>query len=200
MTEWDQRFNENEYIYGKDVNEFIKNNYDYIAEGGHIACFAEGEGRNAVFLAKEGHPITAYDQSQVGIDKMKRLAEENSVFVEGHCMDLTKEPVQKDTFDGAVMVFGHVDKEDQQFLMENIRDSVKSGGTILIEVYSEDQIAYKTGGPPETDAMYRPQDILNWFDQDKILHFYYGEADRVEGTKHTGLGHVIQIIAVKESA
>lgn len=199
MTEWDQRFNENDFIYGKDVNEFVRDHYDYIEEGGHIGCFAEGEGRNAVFLAKEGHPVTAYDQSEVGMDKMMRLAEEQEVYVEGIKADLTKEPVGENKYDGAVMVFGHVPKEDQQFMVENIRGSVKPGGTILIEVYSEEQIAYKTGGPPVVEAMYRPEDMLKWFQKDKILHFYYGEAERVEGTRHTGLGHVIQIIAVKAS-
>lgn len=200
MTEWDQRFNENAFIYGKDVNEFVRDHYDYIEEGGHIGCFAEGEGRNAVFLAKEGHPVTAYDQSEVGMDKMKRLAEDQEVYVEGIRADLTKEPVGVNKYDGAVMVFGHVPKEDQQFMMENIREAVKPGGTILIEVYSEEQIAYKTGGPPAVEAMYRPEDMLKWFQKDKIFHFYYGEAERVEGTRHTGLGHVIQIIAVKASA
>ncbi|AKG03546.1 SAM-dependent methyltransferase [Salimicrobium jeotgali] len=199
MTDWDQRFNESGFIYGTEVNEFIKNHYDYIEEGGHIGCFAEGEGRNAVFLAEEGHPVTAYDNSEVGMEKMKRLADEREVYVEGLHKDLTKDRVGENVYDGAIMVFGHVPKEDQPFLMANVRGSVKTGGTILMEVYSEEQINYKTGGPPTTEAMYRPEDILEWFRDDKILHFYYGEANRVEGTRHTGLGHVIELIAVKES-
>jgi hypothetical protein len=38
---------------------------------GKILCLAEGEGRNAVFLAQQGYQVTAVDQSSVGLEKTR---------------------------------------------------------------------------------------------------------------------------------
>src|SRR5699024_10359669 len=112
-------------------------------------------------------------------------------------IDLTKEKVQPDQFDAAIMVFGHVPKQDQQFFIESMLDSVKSGGYVIFEVYSPDQLNYKTGGPPALEMLYDPADILEWIKPYKCIHFYYGEATRTEGKRHVGLGHVIQVAIQK---
>lgn len=119
------------------------------------------------------------------------MASQNNVEVETIEMDLTKEKVKPNQYDAAIMVFGHVPKNGQQFLMKSMIDAVMPGGHIIFEVYSEAQLAYETGGPQSVDMLYNPVDILQWIENYKCIHFYYGEAARNEGKKHTGLGHVI---------
>ena len=48
-------------MYGETPNEFIRTHAGYLNEHATIAAFAEGEGRNAVFLAQLGHTVTAFD-------------------------------------------------------------------------------------------------------------------------------------------
>src|SRR5690625_2483291 len=196
---WDQSFSSKDYIYGVTENEFVNQMSDIIPERSKIACFAEGEGRNAVFLAKLGHHVTAYDQSTVGLEKANQLAKDNDVMIATVAIDLTKETLENEKYDAAIMVFGHVPKKQQQFFLNNMIDSVKKGGHLIVEVYSEDQFEYKTGGPPTVNNLYNPVDILNWLKQNecKFLHFYYGEAERHEGKRHTGLCHVIQFVIEK---
>ena len=59
---WDKKYDEDHYIYGKDANKFLEENYAALPEG-NILCLAEGEGRNAVFLAIHGYSVTAVDSS-----------------------------------------------------------------------------------------------------------------------------------------
>lgn len=194
---WDNSFSDKDYVYGEQENVFIHEMSDLIPDHSKVGCFAEGEGRNAIYLAKQGHDVTSYDQSTVGLEKTKDLASQNNVDVETKEIDLTKEKVQTDQFDAAIMVFGHVPKQDQPFFIESMMDSVKSGGHVIFEVYSYDQLHYKTGGPPALDMLYDPADILNWIKPYKCIHFYYGEATRSEGKRHVGLGHVIQVAIQK---
>ncbi|MFG6146923.1 class I SAM-dependent methyltransferase [Halobacillus sp. B23F22_1] len=196
-NQWDERFAEEGFVYGTQVNEFVREKAAVLPESAKVACFAEGEGRNAVFLATQGHEVTAYDQSQVGLDKMSELARKQGVGVMPVQADLTQEEVGTLNNDAAVMVFGHVPKSGQPFLMKNLFTSVKPGGYILVEVYSEAQLDYGTGGPPSKELLYDPADVLRWVEGCKVLHFYYGEAVRHEGDRHTGLGHVIQVVAQK---
>lgn len=194
---WDTSFSDKDFVYGEVENTFINQMSDLIPGHADVGCFAEGEGRNAVYLAKMGHVVTTYDQSVVGLEKTKTLADQNNVQVKTVEMDLTKEKADANQYDAAMMVFGHVPKPDQQFLIEGMIESVKPGGHIIFEVYSENQLAYKTGGPPAIEMLYSPVDILNWIQDYKCIHFYYGEATRDEGKRHTGLCHVIQVAIQK---
>ncbi len=72
---WDQRYDEEGFAYGTAPNDFLKSEYFRIPKGGRVLCLAEGEGRNAVFLAMQGYSVTAVDQSSVGLQKAKSLAD-----------------------------------------------------------------------------------------------------------------------------
>lgn len=194
---WNNSFSDTDYVYGETPNQFIQEQAHLFSPNAYIACFAEGEGRNAVYLAAKGHPVTSYDQSEIGLTKTQDLAKKNQVEVETKEADLATEKVEADKYDGAIMVFGHVPRENQAFLFQNIVDSVKPGGVILIEVYSEDQLAYKTGGPPVQEMLYRPEDVLAWTRQQHHHHFFYGESERHEGKRHHGTCHIIQL-AIKK--
>lgn len=194
---WDNSFSDQDFVYGETENVLIHDMSGFIPEHSKVGCFAEGEGRNAIYLARLGHDVTSYDQSTVGLDKTKALAGQNHVDVETVEMDLTQEKVPTNQYDAAIMVFGHVPRESQQFFVESMIDSVKPGGYVIFEVYSEDQLNYRTGGPPALDMLYDPADILDWIKPYKCIHFYYGEATRDEGKRHVGLGHVIQVVIKK---
>lgn len=196
---WDDSFSDNDYVYGKTPNAFIQTKSELIPAHSKVACLAEGEGRNAVYLAQQGHKVTTYDQSVVGLEKTKTLAAKHDVTVETVEMDLTNEKVTENAYDAAIMVFGHVSQTDQAFFIKSMVNSVKPGGYVIFEVYSTDQLEYGTGGPPAYEMLYDPQDILEWIQHDKCLHFYYGEAERKEGKRHTGTGHVIQVVLQKAS-
>ena len=53
---WDQRFASEEFVYGKQPNDFLRQQAAGLPAG-QALCLAEGEGRNAVFLAELGHQV-----------------------------------------------------------------------------------------------------------------------------------------------
>ena len=50
---------------------------------------------------------------------------------------------------------------------------------------------------PHFDMLYDPIDILTWCEEHKVIHFFNGEQERVEGKGHTGLADVIQVVIRK---
>ncbi len=194
---WHERFDTEEYVYGEEANAFIKNKADRLEDCLSVVCFAEGEGRNAVFLAKEGYKVMALDYAESGIQKTQRLAEKNNVEVETKKVDLLEYEAEVDQFDAAVMVFGHFYSQDQKKVFDKMLKTVKPGGVIILEVYSKEQIDYGTGGPRDVDMLYDPRDILKWSSGHHISHFFYGEQLREEGKLHTGKAHVIQLVLKK---
>ena len=194
---WNESFGREDFVYGTIANEFIKDHAHQFSTDSKIACLAEGEGRNAVHLARLGHDVTAYDVSEVGLEKSEKLAQNNNVSIETEKLNLIEENLPHERYDNAILVYGHVHKDDQPKLINNMIQTVKKDGLIMFEVYSTDQINYKTGGPGKTDYLYDPKTILDLIEPYKVLHFYYGETERYEGLRHNGLGHVIQVIIQK---
>lgn len=193
---WDERYSSEEYIYGKDPNEFLANAVGKIPKG-RVLCVAEGEGRNAVFLAEQGYEVVAVDSSAVGLEKARKLAEERGVSIQTIVCDLAHFDIEPESWDGVVSIFAHVPPQVRKELHKKVVNGLRSGGVLILESYRPDQLKYKTGGPPSAEFMM----TLEGLEQElKGLDFDYGvELDRdvVEGKFHTGKGAVVQIIGVK---
>jgi SAM-dependent methyltransferase len=68
MSFWDDRYRGETYAYGTEPNDFLRASAMRIPPG-RVLCLAEGEGRNAVFLAALGYEVTAVDLSSEGLRK-----------------------------------------------------------------------------------------------------------------------------------
>ena len=78
-----------------------------------------------------------------------------------------------------------------------MKKAIKPKGILILEVFSNEQLKYGTGGPPELEMLYEPKDILAWCEGHEVIHFFYGEQERVAGKVHNGLAHVIQLVLRK---
>ncbi|HDR5292680.1 TPA: class I SAM-dependent methyltransferase [Bacillus anthracis] len=194
---WNDRYKSDEYFYGETPNVFIKEQAFRLINHNKVIAFAEGEGRNAIFLAKQGHKVTAIDYSEDGLEKTKKLAKKHNVEVHTKKVDLLADSLPVDEYDAAIMVFGHFHNDHQKMILDKMIQTIKPGGLIMFEVYSKKQINYGTGGPKDVDMLYDPIDILTWCEKHKVIHFFNGEQERVEGTGHTGLADVIQVVISK---
>ena len=101
---WDERYSAAEYAYGTTANDFLAANASCIPKG-NVLSLAEGEGRNAVFLALQGYSVTAVDASLVGLNKARKLAEENGVDIEFIHADLSDYDLGINQWHGIVSIF-----------------------------------------------------------------------------------------------
>lgn len=116
---------------------------------GDALAIAEGEGRNAVYLAEQGMNVTAWDYAESGLAKTNKLAEERKVVVSTELVDLNEANWSKVKWDEIVCIFGHFPAALRKKILQGVKEAVKPGGYFLTEVYSHDQIPYKSGGPQE---------------------------------------------------
>lgn len=195
MANWNERFKEEKYVYGTEPNVFLKDMHSVLS--GEVLTIAEGEGRNAVFLARQGLHVTAWDYAESGLEKVSKLAEKQSVCVNTELVDLAEAEWQQSRWDGIVNVFGHFPGEVRQKTLSGVKEAVRPGGYFIAEVYSHNQIPYQSGGPKELDFLYRPEEFLREFSDWRIVHFFLGEVIRNEGELHNGLSHVIQFVGQK---
>lgn len=191
---WDKEYDREEYVYGKLANDFLQSHYQAIPKG-KVLLLAEGEGRNAVFLAKLGYTVTAVDISSVGLKKAEKLAKENNVVIETICADLEAFDLGESQWDGIVSIYCHLPLSVRQALYKRIERAIKPAGVFLLEGYRPKQLNYKTGGPPMASMMSSKASLIEELPKFKFSHLE--ELDRVvnEGINHHGLGAVVQAIA-----
>ncbi len=193
---WDERYSSEAYAYGKNPNQFLEENYKVIPKG-KVLSLAEGEGRNAVFLAKQGYIVTAVDSSQIGLEKARKLAEENEVSIELINADLADFDLGDHEWDGIVSIFCPLPYALRKELHKKVVAGLKTNGVYLIEAYTPEQLKHDTGGGKSVDLMCTKESLSHELIGLKFKHLIELERDIVEGIYHTGVGAVVQAIASK---
>ncbi|WP_243356449.1 SAM-dependent methyltransferase [Bacillus litorisediminis] len=197
MNLWNTRFEDKNYVYGTEPNIFLEEIQKKLQLTGNALAIAEGEGRNAVFLAEQGMNVTAWDYAESGLEKTQRLAVTRGVEVKTELVDLNEAQWKKEQWDEVVCIFGHFPEELRIKTLKGVKETVKQGGYFITEVYSIYQLPYRSGGPQNLEFLYRPEDFLSIFSDWRIVHFFMGEVVRHEGELHNGLSHVIQFVGQK---
>ncbi len=135
-NKWDLRYSEPGFAYGVDPNDFLVQSTSHLPPGGKILCLAEGEGRNSVFLAKEGFTVTGVDSSHVAMTKTNALANKHGVEVETVVADLANFDFGEKKYDGIVSVFCHLPAQIRKIVHQRCIESLKDGGVFILEGYT----------------------------------------------------------------
>jgi SAM-dependent methyltransferase len=194
---WDQRYATEEYVYGTAPNAFLVDAVAGLQPPARVLCLAEGEGRNAVFLAERGFEVLAVDASGVGLAKAETLARQRGVRIATEVADLDGYAIEPESWDLIVSIFCHVPAPIRRRLHSQVAQGLRPGGRLILEAYTPAQLAFGTGGPPDTGLM---MTLAALRDELPSLYFEVGrecERDVHEGRLHHGRGAVVQVIAVR---
>lgn len=193
---WDRRYGAatHGYVYGTFPNEFLAAVAGRIPAG-PVLCLAEGEGRNAVFLAKRGHAVTALDQSAVGLAKARALAERNAVPLTTVVADLGEYAITPGAWAGIVAIFMHLPPALRARVLAQATAGLQPGGVFILECYTPAQLAFNTGGPREVELLPTLDLLRGQLPGLEFLHGQELERDILEGDGHTGRGAVVQVVA-----
>lgn len=194
---WDERYASDEFVYGTEPNDFLREHANLLS--GPILSLAEGEGRNAVFLASLGHDVLGVGSSAVGLAKAQKLASANGVSIQTEVVDLYTYQPPTNAFGAVVSIFAHLPSRYRQRLHAELQQAIQPGGLFLLEAYSQAQLHYATGGPKDVDLLLTPQALAHEFSNFDILLCHEIEREVIEGRLHTGKASVVQFIAKKRT-
>lgn len=195
---WNSRFAKEAYVFGTEPNEWLQRQASVWKAASKILCVADGEGRNSVWLAKRGHHVDAFDISDVGVVKARRLARDIGVSVNFAVAGCDGFAWPKKHYDGVAAIFVQfADPELRARMFENIVQSLKLGGSLILVGYTPKQLEYGTGGPSVLSHLYTSEMLREAFsDLDiKVLEEY--EPDLIEGDGHKGRSAVIGFVGTR---
>jgi ubiquinone/menaquinone biosynthesis C-methylase UbiE len=193
---WNERYATDEYAYGTEPNQFYKDQIENIAPG-KILFPAEGEGRNAVYAAKIGWQVTAFDPSMEGKRKAELLAEKNNVFIQYRISDYENVNFPTESFDCIVLIFAHMHPLKRNEFHKKLSSFLKPGGTLILEGFAKNQIFNKTGGPQNVEMLFSKEELQNDFSGFSSLGITETDVVLDEGPFHQGIASVIRVTGVK---
>lgn len=198
---WNARFNKHEFIFGKDPNEYLAAQAtQYLKAGDAVLCIADGEGRNGVWLAKQGMQVTGFDVSDIALAKAKQFAADNEVNIQYTLCDTDSFDWQANQYDAVIAIFiQFADPEMRAKIFKQVHQTLKPGGLLILQGYTPKQLEYKTGGPSLLEHLYTEEMIRELSQDFEVLNLQCYEKELSEGARHTGMSALLGMVAKKRA-
>ncbi len=199
---WDSRYKQEEYAYGQQPNNFLKEQLEKLTTG-KILFPAEGEGRNAVFAAKLGWNVSAFDISIEGKKKALQLANSNNVNIDYQVGVLEDVTFEKEEFDVIAFIYAHFPADIKSIYHKALDQFLRKGGVVIFEAFSKNHLEYvraneKVGGPKDLAMLCSIEEIKSDFSNYEIIQLEEKVIELQEGLYHNGIGSVIRFVGRKK--
>lgn len=199
---WNARYKDEGYAYGRQPNEFFKETLDTLDLRGTILLPAEGEGRNAVYAAKKGLSVYAFDISEEGKNKAEKLAKLEKVSIHYEVGEFNTLPLVNEEYDIAALIYAHFPPDILSAYHQKIADLIRPDGVLILEGFSKGHLELQktnpsVGGPKTLEMLFSADQIQEDFSRFEMLKLEEPEVALTEGKFHNGIGKVIRFIGRK---
>jgi SAM-dependent methyltransferase len=191
---WDERYKEEGFAYGAEPNDFLREMAGLIPAG-PVLCLAEGQGRNAVYLASRGHAVLAVDQSAVGLERARALAAERGVSIQTQTCDLADFVFEPGRWAAIVSIWGHMPPDLRRAVHAKCVGALVPGGVMILEAYTPAQVGRGTGGPPDPAFCMSAGGLREELAGLDFEILRAVERHVSEGKYHDGASSVVQVVA-----
>lgn len=196
---WDERYQQ-EGVYGKEPNPFWVRELERVSPPhaeNSLLLPCEGEGRNAVWAARKGWTVDAFDSSAVAVKTCQRWATEAGVEVYTHHEDAFEFEGESDGYDVIGLFYAHMPPHLRFPFHERVIKWLRPGGRIILEGFEPRQLGLHSGGPKDEAMLFTPDLLAADFGGLEILKNQTASVVLDEGPYHQGPAHIIQFIAQK---
>ncbi len=193
---WDARYAAEGFAYGEAPSDWLREVVARIPPG-PVLCLADGEGRNGVFCAEQGHAVTAIDLSPVGLAKARALAARRGVTLVTEVADVTAWDFGVARWAGIVSIWCHLPRAARRTMHAKLLAALQPGGAFVLEAYTPRQLGRGTGGPPTAELLVEPEALRVELAGLRIERLEEKERDVQEGQLHRGVSSVVQCLAFR---
>jgi len=199
---WNNRYGDDKWAYGEDPNEYFKKQLSQY-KAGKILLPAEGEGRNAIFAAKLGWAVSAFDQSKKGKMKAERLAKKNGVQINYQVGEFSEVKYDENYFDCIGLLYAHFPANVKSAYHKILDKYLRKGGIVIFEAFSKSHLKFnsynaKAGGPKDINMLFSIDEIGRDFSNYEIIELVEKEVTLNEGLYHNGRSSVIRFVGEKK--
>ncbi len=156
---WDERYQSADLVWGAEPNIFVKQICADLHPGTalDLAC---GEGRNALWLARQDWDVSATDFSSVAIARARTLAagEPDDVRrrLTWEVADVTKQDLGDSRYDLVLLSYLHLAWADMHSTLRRAISAVRPDGLLVSVGHDRRNLTEGVGGPPDPEILHVP--------------------------------------------
>lgn len=197
MTIWNERYSIDDYAFGKEPNLYFKSVIDLLPPG-RILVPGAGEGRDAVYAARLGWDVFAFDLSIAGRMKAIKLASEFNVHIDYQILDAADFDFDNEKYDLVAMTFFHLPEATRVHFFGNLHRCLNPAGIIVLEAFNPKQIHYNSGGPRDISMLLTSEIVELEMKNISMKESYETLASLDEGAFHQGDAEVVRFLGSKK--
>lgn len=175
QTVYDQRYLEQEHYWGNKISEMVLDIIDMYPTTNtkpkilEIGC---GEGTNAVYLAKNGYDVTAFDLSKTAVEKTKNLADKCEVNISPFIADLNDYlPTEKFDVVFSSGTLQYLLPEKRAAFMSAIQNSTQVNGIHVLHTFAHKQYVPLAPDAESSEFLWRSGELLEMYQDWRIEKF-----------------------------
>jgi 2-polyprenyl-3-methyl-5-hydroxy-6-metoxy-1,4-benzoquinol methylase len=195
---WDEVYRPSDYVYGTEPSAFLRQQAFRLKPGMTALLVGDGEGRNGVWLARQGLNVVSADLSRNAQTKAVRLARQHGVRMTLECCNILERRWQRGQFDFVAAIYLHLPHLERGMLHNHMADSLKEGGWLLLEAFHLRQ-AKRSGQAEDAGLLYSEEILRQDFKGLEIQELAVDVVTLNEGTRHQGAADVLRLVARKPS-
>jgi SAM-dependent methyltransferase len=191
---WNERYRASELVWSAGPNQFVERELADLPTG-RAVDLAAGEGRNAIWLARQGWQVTAVDFAQVALDKGRELA--GDLPVEWVCADATRWTGPA-TYDLCVITYLQLPAAGRRGAVRQGYAALRTGGTFLLVAHDASNLTEGTGGPQDPLVLMTADDVLGDLGGETFEVQHAGrvgrEVEQPDGSTRTAYDVLVRIV------
>lgn len=154
---------------------------------------AAGDGRNALYLAKQGWSVTAVDFSDVALERGQGFADRLGLSVDWQLADLVSYLPEPQAYDFVCLFYLHLPKGEFREILRRAANAVRPGGSLLVVGHDLVNLTDGCGGPRDPDVLYSWEEIVTVL---AGLQIEYAGTERRQADHGVATDGIVQIDCV----
>jgi len=159
---WNERYRERGALWGTAPNEFVVDRLSAVAPCRALDLGA-GQGRNAIWLAQQGHLVTAVDVSDVAMAQGSQIAAQAGVEVDFVAADLETWEPSPEEFDLVLLAYLQAPEQARRALHAKAARALAPDGLVLVVAHHVDNLEHGFGGPPMKEVLFDEEGLADDF-------------------------------------
>ena len=165
---WNDRYRERGALWGAGPNQFVVDRLAGLAPC-RVLDLGSGQGRNAIWLAQEGHRVTAVDISDVATTQGREMADQLGVEVDFITADLADWVPPDESFDLILLAYMQAPEQARREIHSKAVQALAPGGRVLVVAHHRDNLDHGFGGPPMPEVLFAETDLASDFAQLQVI-------------------------------
>jgi cyclopropane fatty-acyl-phospholipid synthase-like methyltransferase len=196
---WDERYRQDEPVYGDEPNAYLRAQLHRLAPGSSILVPGDGYGRNGLWLARQGFRVHTVDLSSVGVERARNSARAAGLNLTIEQADLSTWAWPEKQFDAVASIFLHLLPEMRPAIHAGLLRALVPGGICVLQAFTPAQLQHTSGGPKQVELLYSAEILRQDFAAAEILALKEATISLDEGRMHRGPAAVVQAVFAKKS-